>query len=359
MRVSLTGAWLIKSSEGVRLEAYQDSAGVWTIGYGHTAYVKPGQVIAAAEAETLLAEDLKNFEVGVSRLVKVPLNQNQFDALVSFAFNLGLGALSSSNLLRLLNSGFYEKAAEEFGRWVYVGDQKLPGLVARREKEKQLFLKPGETAPPSQSASSGTDAPALPKPSPQGAQKPLWKIISPPDNWRNPVEFPGEALDAMKALCDRNGVKRNVNGEQRKFYAGTVATAPAMVGQLTEHFSLAEFACKDGTAVPDHLIPNARKVAGVLEKLREKLGGVRLVINSAYRTPAHNSRVGGEPNSYHLTAEAADIWSPDLEEKVGTRAMVAAIIAAARSLSEVHGLGVNYTDFVHVDVRNQPGRAEW
>jgi GH24 family phage-related lysozyme (muramidase) len=87
-------------------------------------------------------EDLKVFESAVRRLVTVPLNQNQFDALVSFVFNVGEGAFKDSTLLRLLNSGNYKAASAQFGKWVYAGKQVLPGLVARRESEYQLFVKP-------------------------------------------------------------------------------------------------------------------------------------------------------------------------------------------------------------------------
>jgi lysozyme len=141
VKASETCIAFIKQFEGLRLDAYQCSAGVWTIGYGHTGKgVVPGVRIDEAEAEALLRYDVEKFERGVAELVTVPLSQNQFDALVCFAFNLGLGALRSSTLLRKLNDMDKLGAAEEFLRWVYAGGKKLKGLETRRQAERALFL---------------------------------------------------------------------------------------------------------------------------------------------------------------------------------------------------------------------------
>lgn len=140
MKISSKGINLIKHFEGVRLNAYQDSVGVWTIGYGHTKGVHAGMKITETEAENFLEQDLATFETGVSNLVKVPVNQHQYDALVSFAFNLGLGNLAGSTLLHKLNAKDYHGAAEEFGKWVHAGHQVLQGLVSRRKAEEELFL---------------------------------------------------------------------------------------------------------------------------------------------------------------------------------------------------------------------------
>lgn len=142
MRINQEGLELIKNFEGLELKAYQDVVGVWTIGYGSTGdHVKPGLKITEKEAEELLMQDLERFEDGVSRIVDVDLNSNQFSALVSFTFNLGVGALEKSTLLRKLNSGDYKGAANEFERWVFAGGKKLAGLKRRRKAEKALFLK--------------------------------------------------------------------------------------------------------------------------------------------------------------------------------------------------------------------------
>jgi lysozyme len=140
MRTSQNGVDLIKHFEGVRLDAYQCSAGVWTIGYGHTRGVKPGARITEHDAERMLESDIESFERGVLRHVKVTLTQSQFDALVSFSFNVGLGALVHSALLRRLNAGDIIGAADQFLRWNKAAGKVLAGLVRRRAAERALFL---------------------------------------------------------------------------------------------------------------------------------------------------------------------------------------------------------------------------
>lgn len=141
MKISQKGVDLIKSFEGLELKAYKDSVGVTTIGYGSTGpHVSMGMTITKEQAEQLLKKDLERFERGVSDLVKVPLNQNQFDALVSFSFNLGLGNLKSSTLLKKLNASDYIGASKEFERWNRAGGKVLNGLTRRRIAERDLFL---------------------------------------------------------------------------------------------------------------------------------------------------------------------------------------------------------------------------
>lgn len=140
MKISSRGIDLIKKYEGLRLDAYLCPAGVWTIGYGTTKGVKKGDKITQQAAEKLLADDLTKFEIGVTCPVTVPLSQNQFDALVSFAYNVGLGALRSSTLLRLLNAGDYKGAADQFRRWNKAGGKELAGLTRRRADEAALFM---------------------------------------------------------------------------------------------------------------------------------------------------------------------------------------------------------------------------
>ena len=138
MTTSPTGIALIKRFEGLRLKAYLCPASVPTIGYGHTKGVQINDpAITEEEADRLLAEDLKLYEKAVTEMVKVPINQNQFDALVSFAFNLGTGALRGSTLMKKLNAG--QPCAAEFDRWVFAAGKALPGLVRRRAAEKRLF----------------------------------------------------------------------------------------------------------------------------------------------------------------------------------------------------------------------------
>lgn len=140
MQISQRGLDLIKRYEGYRAMAYKDSAGVWTIGYGHTRTAEPGMQITEDQAESLLRDDLTTAEAAVSDLVTARLNQNQFDALVSFAFNLGRGALSTSTLLKDVNGARHEYAPRELTRWVHAGGRPLLGLARRRVAEAQLYL---------------------------------------------------------------------------------------------------------------------------------------------------------------------------------------------------------------------------
>ena len=138
MKTGKAGIDLIKRFEGCKLEAYVCPAGKWTIGYGHTSEgVCHGLTISQEMADALLREDLEAREHTIERLVKVPLTQNQFDALVSWEFNTG--GLERSTMRRKLNDGDYPGAAEEFDKWVYVGGRKCAGLVARRAAERALF----------------------------------------------------------------------------------------------------------------------------------------------------------------------------------------------------------------------------
>ncbi|MBL1228213.1 glycoside hydrolase family protein [Enterococcus sp. BWB1-3] len=141
MKPSSKGRDLIKKWEALRLNAYQDSVGVWTIGYGHTKGVYAGLVITEAQANVFLDEDMQNHAVGIFNYVTVQLTQNQFDALVSFHFNLGVNILSGSQLLVYLNQKQWQSAAAEMKKYVYAGGQILEGLVNRRKDEVDLFLK--------------------------------------------------------------------------------------------------------------------------------------------------------------------------------------------------------------------------
>lgn len=149
-QTNAAGVALIKSFEGCELRAYQDAVDVWTIGYGHTGdcaaigkgYVCAGMTISQEEADALLRADLRYFERGVNDLCARAINPNQFAALVSFAYNLGLGALRDSTLMRMVNLGDFAAAAQQFSCWCYAGGEELPGLVRRRAAEAALFAEP-------------------------------------------------------------------------------------------------------------------------------------------------------------------------------------------------------------------------
>ena len=140
MKVSNNGINLVKRFEGLELKAYRDSVGILTIGYGHTHAVKAGDIITGEQADAFLREDLQVAELTVNTNVNVKLTQGQFDALVSFVFNLGSGNFVKSTLIKKLNAGDYAGAADEFGKWVNAGGKRLPGLVKRRAAEREVFL---------------------------------------------------------------------------------------------------------------------------------------------------------------------------------------------------------------------------
>ena len=140
MKTSPKGIALIKEFEGLRLKAYLCPGGVWTIGYGHTAGVKPGMVITKAQAEEYLKADLIAFERYLNGLGSA-LNQNQFDALVSFIYNVGTGNFYSSTLLRKVRANPQDNSImDEFLRWVYSKGRVLPGLQRRRLAEMKLYF---------------------------------------------------------------------------------------------------------------------------------------------------------------------------------------------------------------------------
>jgi lysozyme len=139
MKTSAEGIALIKKFEGLELDSYQCSANVWTLGYGHTQGVAEGDSCSEEEAEIILVNDLKEFETYVNALVDVELDQNQFDALVAWTFNLGPTNLRTSTLLKKLNAGDYNDAPSEIKRWNRAGGQVLDGLIRRREAEALLF----------------------------------------------------------------------------------------------------------------------------------------------------------------------------------------------------------------------------
>jgi len=139
-QTSAEGVTLIKKFEGCELEAYQCSANVWTIGYGHTRGVEDGDSCSQEDAERMLVEDLEEFEGYVNDIVECPLEQNQFDALVAWTYNLGPTNLRESTLLIRLNEEDYNDVPTQIRRWNKAGGKVLDGLVRRREAEALLFL---------------------------------------------------------------------------------------------------------------------------------------------------------------------------------------------------------------------------
>jgi lysozyme len=153
MQTSEEGIDLIKYFEGWRARAYRDSVGVWTIGYGHTAaaglpHPRSGMTISKEEGERILKKDLKSYEKAVSDALKVRVTQNQFDALVSFCYNVGPGNLRKSSVLRYVNAGMIQQVPSRLMLWNKAGGRILLGLTRRRAAEGELFRKAGTVVRP-------------------------------------------------------------------------------------------------------------------------------------------------------------------------------------------------------------------
>lgn len=144
MTYSKSGISLTESFEGLRCEAYQDSVGRWTIGYGHTLNVHPGDTCTQLDAEEWLEQDMDWAERVVNALVTIQLTQGEYDALVDFTFNLGSGSVQHSQLLALVNQGKFAEAAQQFQLWDHAGGQVVAGLLRRRVAEEQEFDSPGQ-----------------------------------------------------------------------------------------------------------------------------------------------------------------------------------------------------------------------
>lgn len=140
MKISDNGIKLIHEFESCKLHAYRDAIGVPTIGWGHVKHVSMGDIIDQATADRFFQEDVNEVCTHAAPFIHVALNQNQIDALVDFAFNLGVGALAHSTLLHFVNENQFAQAAEQFEKWCHAGNHILAGLVARRKAEKALFL---------------------------------------------------------------------------------------------------------------------------------------------------------------------------------------------------------------------------
>lgn len=244
-QINQEGLELIKRFEGLELEAYQDVAGIWTIGYGHINTARPGMRITEQQAEELLHQDLQRFEEGVERLVKVPLNDNEYSALVSFSFNVGVNALAGSTALRRLNKGDRIGAAEALEWWnkarVNGVLQEVRGLTRRRAAEKALFLKPAamasppipqrkpeiiEDEPPAVAVGGGAAPVPQPKPTPAPA----------PQN--EPAEAPAYDLEEDTRVTGvENPPRRPALGDSRTMQgagAAGVAGAAGAAGEVAK-----------------------------------------------------------------------------------------------------------------------------
>ena len=139
MKISEDGLELIKKFEGCETTAYQDSVGVWTIGFGHTKGVEEGQTCSIEDAESMLANEMDEYEGYINNMVKVDLQQHEFDALVAWVYNLGPTNLGESTMLKVLNGGQFDRVPDEMNRWTRAGGEILEGLVRRRQAESLMF----------------------------------------------------------------------------------------------------------------------------------------------------------------------------------------------------------------------------
>ena len=139
MKISEDGLELIKKFEGCETSAYQDNVGVWTIGFGHTKGVEEGQTCSIEDAESMLADEMDEYEGYINNMVKVDLQQHEFDSLVAWVYNLGPTNLGESTMLKVLNGGQFDRVPDEMNRWTRAGGEILEGLVRRRQAESLMF----------------------------------------------------------------------------------------------------------------------------------------------------------------------------------------------------------------------------
>ncbi len=287
MRTSVRGVDMIASFEGFPdQQPYNDPTNFATVGYGHLLHRSPVTAgdrrrwsgITKTRAKAMLAEDVGRFEAAVNRVVEVPLSQGQFDALVSFSFNVGEGALVGSTLLRKLNRRDYNGAHREFARWNKGGGRVLPGLTRRRAAEAKLF---------------GGGKPVKVKNRVKVAQDRLAKVgfLVIPDGVKGPRTR--QAIREFQRGYAR--AKLPVDGDVRRIGRTyrAIKWSANHDGRCSRHFRFREFASK-GNGV----IKLNRRLVLALEVYRKRVGhGVEIV--SAYRDPAHNRAVGGAKCSRH------------------------------------------------------------
>lgn len=358
MQIDQLGLDLIEGFEGLYLTTYIDPVGVATIGYGHTgADVTPGRTITEAEANQILAQDVKTHGDAVGACVTVTLQQCQFDALTSFAFNVGDGALEGSTLLKKLNQGDYNGAADEFLVWNkgHVDGElvELPGLTRRRKSERHLFLTgkldfydgKGEETELEAAASSAAPAPAsTPDPSPQPSPKSA--STTPPKS---------DAPEAPSNPADPNPAAPDSNTEFDAMFASwgiTHFTAAEVMDLGDANADPSSPAYGMNTPPPRQLWPNMKLTIQVLDRLRDVLGAP-ITIVSAYRNATYNERVGGAPDSLHLQFNALEFHASG---DTGPADWAAALKDMRENGDFKGGIGV-YSTCVDVDTRGY--NADW
>jgi GH24 family phage-related lysozyme (muramidase) len=297
-KLSKAGARLIAGFEGFRSDLYDDAAGHCTIGYGHLVHhgscdgsetpdFRKG--VTRERALELLGEDAGSAAAAVNDTVTVALDQHQFDALVSFVFNVGTGAFRESTLLKLLNQGKYDDIPEQLDRWTKAGGRTLAGLVSRRKAEGDLFAS-GEAPQPADDGSMST----------RDVQRALKEI-----GW--PIKADGAwGGDTFKAVEDfQRGFgfwRLLIDGHAGPKTQEALKAAVAQDGKCSPHFTFAEFKSSG-----NGWIKVSRALVLGLEEYRDLIGGAVDVV-SGYRDPQRNASVpGSAKNSQHMYGNAADL----------------------------------------------------
>ncbi|ABD55238.1 glycoside hydrolase family protein [Jannaschia sp. CCS1] len=341
MHISHLGLSLIKHFEGQYLTTYIDPVGVATIGYGHTGdHAIPGNTITEAQALEILEEDLSGHVASVRKHTDIAVEQHQFDALVSFAFNVGNLAYFNSTLRRLLNDRDRNGAADQFLRWDKgtVDGRKivLPGLSRRRKAERHLF-NTGEvdffdghgvqTVAPDPASPSDTP----PEPAPQPTPTP---VPRPTPNATSPHQYAADLNATLVAW----GVTHFNAAELMEMGASNATPGSPAYGT--------------NALPPRDVWDNMRRTIQMLDRLREVLDQP-IHILSGYRSPAYNQLVGGVPNSLHVQFNAIDFYVGGATRP----AHWAAVLKDMRVAGEFRGgIGI-YSSFVHIDTRGQ--NADW
>lgn len=258
MQINQAGLDLIKRFEGLRLQAYQDVAGIWTIGYGHIKDVTAGMKISADKAEDFLKEDLEDVEHALSKLIKVDINPNEFSALASLVFNIGQGAFKSSTTLRLLNKDDRLEAADAIELWnkatVNGKKQVVAGLAARRAAEKGLFLTPTQevdpilvNAPKRVPVSKGEETVAVGTPGPASRETPV---------------------ESSRVSRDNLATSRTIQGGLATLLTGGATAGPEIVQQVQTAIAQTKGDIDTATA---HINETAAKVQAAVPQAQEVL----------------------------------------------------------------------------------------
>ncbi len=322
LSLSSQGLEFIKQFEGFRGNLYNDVAGHCTIGYGHLVHRGNCNGTESAEfisgitqqrATELLREAVRSFEQTVNDSVNVTLNQNQFDALISFSFNVGAGAFRSSTLLRLLNTGNYDVVPTELRKWVNAGGRPVQGLIRRREAESNLF----------------TNA-----------------------RYSSGQSFYNNAFEATNDSDIDDGERLDGNNFTVSLTVPSHCPINAATTASTAHFTINEFRSHDGVDVPVSIRGNVQALMEQLEVLRTEVNKPIRIL-SGYRSPEHNRSVGGATRSQHLCGQAADIQIQGMTP-TEIHALIESLIASGRMRQG--GLGL-YNSFVHYDIRGT--RTRW